>query len=217
MKFKSLFTCTIVGMVLVSGYGSAGAVQSDRSLDLSIINGVPDHAALLNPTVIDRGEMIGKRAPNFALLNMKGETVSLEDYRGKILIINFWATWSRPCIDSFSGMQAAVNKYKDDPSVEFLFINTFEQDENYKEIVEKFIKSEGYTFNVAFDDMKHPSKSTVMAYGVTSIPANIFVDRKGVIRYQSVGGNRDVEQVVKEIDEKVALMRRSGGVQYMVK
>src|SRR5690606_36467683 len=61
-----------------------------------------------------KGEMIKKDAHNFSLVNMAGETVSLADLKGKGVVLDFWATCCGPCKISFPGMQAAVNKYKDD-------------------------------------------------------------------------------------------------------
>lgn len=196
---KMLFRCFVAAVLTSFSIKSSEAVQLHHS-----------------QTRDNQRELIGKRAPSFSLLNMKGETVSLEDYRGKVLVINFWASWSRSCVDWLPAMQLPVNKYGTDSDVKFLFINTFERDENYQTVVGEFMESNGYTFNVVFDEMRHPSKAAVMAYGVTSIPASIFVDRKGVIRFYSIWKSGNAEQIVKEIDEKIALTRRSGGVQLKI-
>lgn len=104
-------------------------------------------------------------------------------------------------------MQAAVDLYADDPEVEFLFINTLENPENYQERVEKFIEDEGYTFHVAYDEMNDRSKSTSAAFGVTGIPTKIFIDHHGVIRFDSPGGNPVVTSLVEEIKTKIKLIR----------
>lgn len=154
-----------------------------------------------------KSTMLNKAAPDFRLQNMKGEFVSLADLKGKIVVLDFWATWCGPCVISFPGMQAAVNKYKNDPNVEFLFIDTWQSEENYKELVTNFISENKYTFNVLYDEMKDREKATVTAYGVNGIPTKVFIDGEGNIRFQASGGNADVNVVLNEIVAKIDLIK----------
>lgn len=155
-----------------------------------------------------KGEMIKKEAPNFSLVNMSGETVNLSDLKGKVVVLDFWATWCGPCKISFPGMQAAVNKYKDDKEVEFLFIDTWQREENYKEVVEEFITANNYSFHVLFDEMKDREKATTTAYGVRGIPHKVVIDKEGFIRFESSGGSADIEKIVNEMETKIELARK---------
>lgn len=155
-----------------------------------------------------KSEMIKKEAPNFSLLNMKGEKVSLADLKGKVVVLDFWATWCGPCKISFPGMQAAVNKYKDDKEVEFLFIDTWQREENYKDLVEQFIADNKYTFHVLYDEMKDRDKATTTAFGVKGIPHKVVIDKEGNIRFESSGGSADVEKIVNELSTKIELARK---------
>lgn len=155
-----------------------------------------------------KSEMIKKEAPEFSLVNMKGENVSLADLKGKVVVLDFWATWCGPCVSSFPGMQAAVNKYKDDKEVEFLFIDTWQREENYKELVENFIAKNNYTFHVLFDEMKDRDKATVTAYGAKGIPHKVIIDKEGNIRFESSGSSPDVEKIVNELTTKIELARK---------
>src|SRR5690606_41666590 len=78
-------------------------------------------------------------APGFSLKDLDGKEVSLEDLKGKVVVLDFWATWCAPCIKSFPAMQMAVDKYKEDPEVAFLFINTWERQEDPAAAVKQFM------------------------------------------------------------------------------
>jgi len=150
--------------------------------------------------------MIKKKAPEFSLMNMDGKTVSLHDYKGKIIILDFWATWCGPCKQSFPGMQVAVNKYKNNKDIEFLFVNTAQKESNYKELVKNFISENNYTFNVIFDEMQDRNKAMISSYNVTGLPTKIIVDKDGYIRFHNAGGTSEVEKIVNEIDIKIELI-----------
>lgn len=155
-----------------------------------------------------KSEMIKKEAPNFSLVNLEGKTISLADLKGKVVVLDFWATWCGPCKISFPGMQAAVNKYKDDKEVEFLFIDTWQKEKNFDELVRNFIAENKYTFNVLFDEMKDRSKSVTTSYGVNGIPHKVVIDKEGFIRFESSGGIADVEKIVNEMETKIELARK---------
>lgn len=124
-------------------------------------------------------EMYGAiKATDFSLVNLKGKTVKLSDYKGKIVVLDFWATWCGPCRASFPNMQKLVNKYQND-NVEFFFIDAFErgEKEDIKKNVTKLISDDNYTFNVLFDfDNKVAEK-----FKVKLIPMKVVINKKGKI------------------------------------
>jgi thiol-disulfide isomerase/thioredoxin len=132
---------------------------------------------------------LNQPAPAFSLKDINGKTVSLSDYKGKTLVIDFWATWCVPCRNSFPAVKMVIEKYKNDPGVKFLFIDTRETEANYKDLAKKFIAENQYPFYTVFDEMSEDGKmnATYKKFVMPGIPTKYFIDGKGLIKYKSVG------------------------------
>jgi peroxiredoxin len=147
--------------------------------------------------------MITAPAPPFTLTDIAGKKVSLEDYRGKLVVLAFWATSCAPCIESFPGMQKAVEKFAKDKDVVFLFINTSETGQGVDDRVAKLLKEKNYSFKVLLDRTNEVRD----AYRARSLPHGIFVDRLGKIRYRSARFSGGTDRLLDEITAILALMR----------
>lgn len=148
-----------------------------------------------------------EKAPDFKLKNMDGHTVSLKDLKGKIVILDFWATWCTPCKASFPAMQKAVNRYKDNPDIVFLFVNTWERNEQSVEEGTRYMKENQYTFNVLFDLQYATNRYQVVeAYNIKGLPNKIFIDKNGYIRCRLTGFNGNNEETLEEITELIEII-----------
>ena len=113
---------------------------------------------------------------------------------GKVVLLDFWATWCGPCLSSFPKMQELVNEFENE-NVEFLFINSWESEERAEinEKVVKLLEDEGYNFNVLFDY----TDEVITSYKVRGIPSRILIDKDGnmraIVRYSD-----DLSAMIKE-------------------
>jgi thiol-disulfide isomerase/thioredoxin len=156
--------------------------------------------------------MVLRPAPFFALKDIAGKVVSLSDFKGKVVVIDFWATWCGPCIASFPTMQAAVKKYKDSTDVAFLFIDTWENDANRVQKVTEFFRNNNYDFHVLYDAPNGKEQNdfvVVSQFGVEGIPTKIVIDPNGNIRFVSVGYNSRPEETLKELSMMITLAKEN--------
>ena len=138
------------------------------------------------------GTEVGMQAPDFTLTNMNGKEVSLSDYRGEKVFLNFWASWCPPCRQEMPDMQKLYEEYGEE--VVILAVNVGEN----KSTAANFMMENGLDFSVLLDT----DKSTARNYLVRGIPTSYFLDKDGVIINKVVGAvsyERMLE--LSEIDE----------------
>ena len=148
-----------------------------------------------------RKSLLSDNAPVFALLDMDGKKVSLGDLKGKVVVVDFWATWCGPCKASFPSMQKMVTKYKDNPNVRFVFIDTWERGDDKLRNALEFIKNNKYTFHVLMDN----DDKVVADYKVEGIPTKFIIDKNGVIRFKSIGFDGSDDKLVTELTAMIEM------------
>ena len=147
--------------------------------------------------------LISQPAQQFTLVDLDGKKVSLADYKGKVVVLDFWATWCVPCKESFPAMQKTIEKYKDDKDVVFLFVNTWQSEVDKKKNAEDFLKKTKYPFHVLLD-----SENKVLAdYKVRGIPTKFIIDGNGNIRFNVVGAKTG-DMAVEELSYMIELARK---------
>jgi peroxiredoxin len=118
-------------------------------------------------------------APDFTLSTPSGASLSLSELRGKVVLLNFWATWCVPCRKEMPGIEALYQRYKD-RGLEVVAISL---DKIEAAPVEAFAKDVGVTYRVLLD----PSWATARTYGVRGLPATFLLDRTGNVVMRELG------------------------------
>jgi thiol-disulfide isomerase/thioredoxin len=149
-----------------------------------------DDYALVKPEEKPVETLVGKDATGFVLNSFEGKKVSLSDFKGKTVLIDFWETWCSPCVKSMPDVEKLFQKYKDR---NFIVLGIM-SDEKSLESARKLVKMNGTTFTdlVGNEEVKN-------AYHVTGIPKYFMIDENGKIIFESFAGYEDkMEHVLKE-------------------
>ena len=152
-------------------------------------------------------------APQFVLPDLDSNMVKLEDYKGKIVVLDFWATWCVPCIRSFPAMKAVQEKYKNDPNVKFLFIHSMNRVDSATAMVRHFMEKNQYPFHVLMDlaDPLTRQSPVYKSFHLMGLPTKIVIDAKGIIRYKTSGWHTDSnnrDMVEHELNAMIEALRK---------
>ena len=158
--------------------------------------------------------MINKDIELFAMEDLDGKKVDLSKMKGKIIVLDFWATWCSPCKASLPGMQMAVNKYKNDPNVVFFFISTMETAADFKEQIRKFMKEHNYTLKVLCDNVNPKTKKQSAVYDTYSkafkfsgIPHKMIIDGNGKLRWSINGYMGSPSALAEEMNLMIEMLK----------
>lgn len=189
----SLFTRSLFPSLLCAGL--LGALSLNITTDVGEI--------LISDASAEAPEQTaGSSAPGFSLRDINGKKVSLEDYKGSVVLLNFWATWCGPCQTEMPHLEAM---YKELKERKFVVLAISADDARNASKVKPLIKRNGYTFPVLLDK----DNSVVGVYNPEStLPYNVLIDEKGNIVWKKAS-YAPGEEV--ELKEKVLEVMKSAG------
>ena len=132
------------------------------------------------------------QAPEFKLQDLNGKTVKLSDFKGKPVLLDFWATWCPPCRDSIPAIQKLQKAYAD----KGLIVLGVSMDQGGWDSVRAFVKEQGMTYSI----LKGTDDVTA-DYQVRTIPMLVIIDKTGKVvkRHLGVGGDDELEKDIKAV------------------
>lgn len=139
-----------------------------------------------------------KIAPDFVLKDINGKEVRLSDFRGKVVLLNFWATWCDVCINEMDSLNKAYQNMKEKG-----FVVVAISIDRSEKVVKEFARHKGLNFPVLMD----PEKEVYFdKYAIFGLPTSFLIDKKGYIRERYIGekdwlSNAFTERVIKLINE----------------
>ncbi|QDU70398.1 TlpA family protein disulfide reductase [Mucisphaera calidilacus] len=167
-----LITCVVFAGVLLLGLSPAAAQQQE------------DHL------------LLGRKAPGFTLKSVDGDVVRLSDLKGRVVVLDFWATWCPPCVVAMPELQKLHERYEAQ-GVTIVGVNLRED----RATVKRFVEQKGLGFTFVLDAEGRVGRS----YRVSGIPQTVFIDREGVVQSVHVGFGRGSEVAyARELDALIA-------------
>lgn len=177
---------TIFAILVLFFFSGTGFGQtSDSKLDLQMQTLVP---------ITDR-----PKAPDFTLTDIQGNTHTLSDHLGEVVIVNFWATWCRPCREEMPSMQRAWEEINDQNG-EILAVNWNDREES----VNKFLES--IPVKVEFPILLGGNDKMISEWSVKGLPTTFIVDPEGRLAYRVAG---DIEWDKQEVLNKILELKKN--------
>lgn len=135
---------------------------------------------------------VGDQVPNFTLTTFEGETINLTDLQGKVVVLNFWASWCKPCEQEAADLEAAWRDYQPDGQVVFLGVDYVDTEPEARGYLEKF----GITYPNGPDLGTRVSQ----AFRIRGVPETYVIDQKNVLQYVQIGPFVSKAQIIAIID-----------------
>ena len=135
---------------------------------------------------------IGERAPNFTLTSFDGQTYDLADLRGKVVVMNLWASWCKPCEQEAADLEAAWRHYQPRGDVVFLGVAWTDTDKKSLEYLDRF--------DITYPNGPDLGTRIAHAYRITCVPETYVIDREGVLSYVKFSPFLSVDEIIAVVD-----------------
>lgn len=140
-----------------------------------------------------KGQMkIGERAPEFTLTTFDGQTYHSSDLRGKVVLLNLWASWCKPCEQEAADLEAAWRHYQSRDDVLFLGVAWTDTDKKSQEYLTKF--------DITYPNGPDLGTRIAQAYRITGVPETFIIDRDGVLAYVKFSPFLSAQEIIAVVD-----------------
>lgn len=134
----------------------------------------------------------GEPAPDFSLISFDGQVFSLQELRGKVVIVNFWASWCKPCEQEAADLQTAWEMYEGRGDVVFLGVDYVDTEPEAMAYLEKF--------NITYPNGPDLGQRIYDDFRASGVPETYFIDRDGILAYTKIGPFTSLGEITSTID-----------------
>jgi peroxiredoxin len=192
---------TLAALGLCATLGAAAPLAG--MIASSTLAAAPDKEPKKSAPKKSKRPKVGDVAPAFSIPNADGKMVSLESLKGKIVLVDFWATWCGPCKAAMPKIQELHEEFKND-NVVVLGVQVWEPDHAK---AQKYMESKKFTYGLL-----HGDDALADAYGLTGIPSIFLIDGEGKILFEATGLSPETEgKLRKAVSDAVAAAKKKAG------
>ena len=153
-------------------------MRGDIVRNIGFLVGIAVVGILVGTLLFPGGEKAPEKAPDFSLQSLDGETVTLSELRGSVVVVDFWATWCSPCLKSLPNLHAVVDRHQD-RGVVLLLVSLDRTAKRSRD----YLVANGYTTGNVLWESLAASRAIKDLFGVVGIPRTLIIDRDGYIQY----------------------------------
>jgi cytochrome c biogenesis protein CcmG/thiol:disulfide interchange protein DsbE len=135
---------------------------------------------------------VGKKAPNFVLTTFDGEEVRTQELSGKVIVVNFWASWCKPCEQEAADLEEAWRMYRDSGEVAFLGVDYVDTEPEARAYLDKF--------EITYPNGPDLGTRISQAFRIRGVPETYIIDKNGVLAHVQIGPFQSLDEIIAAID-----------------